>query len=176
MSEKIRVVVSGDTLLFGGSSLSIDGIIDKMLREAKKEVVFTVYSISDYAKPIVNKIVNCLERGIKVKMIIDNMDADDNKMNRQIINYLKIISQKYPHFELYNFSSIKGNLHAKVLMVDQSKALIGSSNLSYNGMMENHEIAVYIEGEEVSELNSLLNKLIIGKYVKRVNHSNNFPM
>jgi cardiolipin synthase len=38
------------------------------------------------------------------------------------------------------------DLHAKVLVVDRSIALVGSANLSFHGMVSNHEMALVVRG------------------------------
>jgi cardiolipin synthase len=56
-------------------------------------------------------------------------------------------------------SNGKDYLHAKALIIDRKKAIIGSANLSWGGMFSNHEIAVLLEGKEMWSLASLLELL-----------------
>ena len=51
-------------------------------------------------------------------------------------------------------------LHAKIFTVDGETAILGSANLSFNGMFDNHEIMVEISGKRfVSRINKLLDGL-----------------
>ncbi|MEJ5347018.1 MAG: phospholipase D family protein, partial [Chloroflexus sp.] len=71
------------------------------------------------------------------------------------------LQKKYRHFQLYPFNpgNERGDLHAKVLVVDRKRALVGSSNLSYNGLILNHEMAVLIDGQEAATIGVAIDRL-----------------
>jgi len=50
-------------------------------------------------------------------------------------------------------------LHAKLIVVDRSIALVGSSNLSWKGLILNHELAVLIEGPTAAKVGNLIDVL-----------------
>jgi phosphatidylserine/phosphatidylglycerophosphate/cardiolipin synthase-like enzyme len=43
-------------------------------------------------------------------------------------------------------------LHAKVLVADRSAALVGSSNLTFHGLVSSHELAVLVRGPLAGEI------------------------
>lgn len=55
-----------------------------------------------------------------------------------------------------------------MLIVDRRKAIIGSSNLSWRGLIANHETALMLEHGEVGTLARAFDVLLGGDYVKEV--------
>ena len=51
------------------------------------------------------------------------------------------------------------NLHAKVIISDGPKAMAGSANLTAGGFFHNVEVARLLEGSEIEDLRSLVNKI-----------------
>lgn len=47
-------------------------------------------------------------------------------------------------------------LHAKVVVVDREKALLGSANFSWGGMSAHYEVGVFLEGTEAYTLSKLV--------------------
>jgi len=50
----------------------------------------------------------------------------------------------------------KQMLHAKVVVVDRKKAVLGSANFSWGGMASHYEIGVFLEGDEAWTLGKLV--------------------
>ena len=49
-------------------------------------------------------------------------------------------------------------IHAKVIISDRKKAVIGSANLTWSGMRTNYEIGTYVEGAEIWELSKIIDQ------------------
>jgi phosphatidylserine/phosphatidylglycerophosphate/cardiolipin synthase-like enzyme len=47
-------------------------------------------------------------------------------------------------------------LHAKVIVVDREKAVVGSANFSYGGMASHYEVGVYVDGDEAETLAKMI--------------------
>jgi cardiolipin synthase len=63
---------------------------------------------------------------------------------------------------LYGFSDEQEyDLHAKVIVADRKMALVGSSNLSRRGLLNNHELALFVEGKTVEQIASAIDKLLL---------------
>lgn len=151
-----QVVVSG--LGWMGSGIgSIESAIEELLENARHEILMTAYAIGK-ADRIFSLLEIALARGVKVTMIV-NRPADQCEAVKHHLNRLKV---KYPHFQMYAFepSKERGDLHAKVLVVDQQRALVGSSNLSYNGMILNYEMAVILSAEDAAQVAYAVNRLV----------------
>lgn len=152
--SNIRIVVSGLGWMGGGVG-SIESAIEDLLSSAQREILLTAYAIGQ-ADRIFDLLEAALARGIRVVMIVNRL----SEQHRSVQQRLERLSNKYAHFHLYPFQPDEGDLHAKVLVVDRRMALIGSSNLSYSGMVINHELAVLIEGMHASSIAGAIDTLI----------------
>ena len=54
-------------------------------------------------------------------------------------------------------------MHAKAIVFDRNIAVVGSTNLSFNGLVANHEIAVMIEGPAVMKVVEAIDRLLLSK-------------
>lgn len=60
-------------------------------------------------------------------------------------------------------------MHAKIAVFDNKHALISSSNLSYNGIINNIEIGNLLHGEKVGELETLFEEMLERRLFKELN-------
>ncbi len=153
---KIQIVVSG--LSWMGSGIgSIESAIENLLENAQHEILLTVYSIGK-ADRVFDLLESALARGIRVQMVVNRLSEQHDSIRFRLNTW----QQTYGHFYLYPFEpgDERGELHAKVLVVDRKRALVGSSNLSYNGLILNHEMAVLVEGEDASVVGATIDKFI----------------
>ncbi len=152
-----QIVVSG--LAWMGSGIgSIESAIEDLLKSAEDEILLTAYSIGN-ADHIFDLLESALARGVIVRMAVNRL----SEQNGSVQNRLKYLQSKYPHFYLHSFQpdGERGDLHAKVLVVDRKSALVGSSNLSFNGMVLNHELAVVLQDpESASQTAKAIDRLI----------------
>ena len=56
-----------------------------------------------------------------------------------------------------------GYLHAKVMVADREKMIIGSANLSAGGQKNNYEMGVLIEGEEAWKVADVIEQIANNK-------------
>jgi len=153
--SKVQIVVSGLGWMGGGVG-SIESAIQELIENAQDEILLTAYSIGN-ADHIFDLLDSALARGVRVRMIINRL----TEQHSSVQNRLEELRKDFPHFCLHPFhpDGERGDLHAKVLVVDRRYALVGSSNLSYNGLILNHELAVLIEGQVASAIGTALDKL-----------------
>jgi phosphatidylserine/phosphatidylglycerophosphate/cardiolipin synthase-like enzyme len=149
----------------GSGVESIERQATKMLASAHGEVILTAYLITTGSERVLSVLVHALESGVLVKLLVNQLDAQDPTV-RQTIEQL---SRRFPAtFKVSNFTSggEGGILHAKVMVVDRSMALVGSSNLTLNGMVRSHELAVFIEGPAANRIAGCVDLLLQSKYVE----------
>lgn len=155
INDKIKVVVTG-TEWMGSGVGSIETVMSNLFTKAKNEIYISAYSIGTASDLIFDWMEKALSKGIKIQMII-------NRFQEQPIgirNKLKILLSNYPHLYLYQFRSTDGtDLHAKVIVTDHKKALVGSSNLSKRGLISNFEMGLYVEGEIATTIGKTIFKL-----------------
>lgn len=155
-ADKVTIVVTGLAWM-GRGIRSIDSTIEEILLSATDEIQIAAYVITSGAEGFVRLVANCLTRGVKVTFVVNRFGKQPKKMQNMIMDLL----HQYPHFSLFQFSPKAKNedLHAKIIVVDRKKALIGSSNLSWKGLILNHEIALIVDGPSAAKIGSLVDML-----------------
>lgn len=166
MSENtIRVVVTGVSWMGSGVG-SIESALEQIFREAENEIIITAYAISSGADLLLDWMEGALGRGIKIRLIINRRQGQPPG----VINRLSALARNYSHLRLYDFTADgEADLHAKVVVADRCVALVGSSNLSRRGLLNNHEIAVLIRGGAANTVAGVVEKLFDNKFTVPVN-------
>ncbi len=154
--SKVQIAVSGLGWMGGGIG-SIESAIEDLLSSAQHEILLTAYAIGK-ADRIFDLLESALARGVRVQMVVNRLSEQYGSVQHR----LEHLQKKYPHFHLHPFQpdGEHGDLHAKVLVVDRKRALVGSSNLSYNGMVLNHELAVLLDDETAEQTAKAIDRLI----------------
>jgi cardiolipin synthase len=156
MKTQTQVVVTG--LAWMGSGIgSIESAMERIFREAEHEVLITSYAISNATDLIMDWFEAALARGVLIRIIINRI----NEQPADVISRLESLHQTYPHFYLYGFTDDQEyDLHAKAIVADRKMALVGSSNLSRRGLLNNHELALFVEGKPAEQVASAIDKLL----------------
>ncbi|WP_171011436.1 phospholipase D family protein [Haloimpatiens lingqiaonensis] len=117
---------------------------------AKDEIIIIVPYIA------MNQLINILDTldGIKIK-ILTRLSLEDFINNSSDINILnKLIKKTNIQIRYYS------NLHAKIYVIDGEKAIVTSANFTQNGMYNNLEYGVLVEGDLkdiMQDINNLWN-------------------
>ena len=106
----------------------------ELINNAKKSIDIEMFILSD--KDIIKALKKASSRGIKVRIILDphrkeNHYTFDEFLNSQV--KIKFYHMKRPAI-----------FHRKFILIDNKTLLIGSFNLSFNGLENNKEIMVEI--------------------------------
>lgn len=162
--SKSSVVVTG--LAWMGSGVgSIESALERLFTSAKQELSLTVYALGTDPERITTWLESALVRGVAVRMILNRSEEQP----AAAIGSLKRLAASYPHFSLFRFAGPENSeLHAKVVVADRRLALVGSSNLSWHGMVANHELALLVEGEAATAVASALDRLFHSAFCERL--------
>ena len=161
--NRVTLLVTG-LEIFAPSIRSIDSAVQELICNAKDEILVVAYLLTEAASGIIDRLRESAEKGVKITMLIDNIECQE----RTVIERLKTLA-RHPNVRILSFSDPHGrHLHAKVIVADRKRAVIGSANLSWGGMVTNYEIGVLIEGETVWKLANVIDKLIIENRVMRI--------
>jgi phosphatidylserine/phosphatidylglycerophosphate/cardiolipin synthase-like enzyme len=151
----IEVLATGPEFL-GRDIRGIEPVIEEIIQEAKSEIQLVAYVFTSNAFHILQLLEEAAERGVKVTIIINNLESQEKK----VIAKMKSLTRKYRHFKVFDFMHIKKKqLHAKVVITDRKKAVVGSANFSWSGMYGNHEIGLLIKGENAWKLAKVIDVL-----------------
>ena len=123
---EIKLAVTGSSWMKRGVG-SIQSLMRETLSKAKDEVLIAAYSISAN-KEFLQMLEDLLIRGIRVSIIANKF----NNQHKSVQKILKKMGSKYNKFILFSFEPADDfeDLHAKLIVVDHSSALVGSANIS----------------------------------------------
>ena len=165
MRDKTSALVTGINWMGGGIG-SIESAMEQLFQNAADELLLTVYSISTRTDLLFDLLDTVLSRGVQTKMVINRFE----KQPRGVIRRLRDLAETYPHFLLHNFSGdSESDLHAKAIVADRKTAIVGSSNLSWRGMVTNYELAILVEGDTAIAVAQVVDRLLASKNVTRIN-------
>jgi cardiolipin synthase len=133
-------------------------MLEESLPQADCEIQIAAYRITRGANGFLDLIADCLSRGVKVSIIVNRFEKQPRTIKERL---LQLLSQ-FRHFCLFDFcpEDDREDLHAKLIVIDRSKALVGSSNMTWRGLVLNHELGVIVEGPSATQIGSLIDALI----------------
>jgi phosphatidylserine/phosphatidylglycerophosphate/cardiolipin synthase-like enzyme len=155
-ADGLTIAVTG-TAWMGGGVGSVQSAMEELLNKAEIEIQIAVYEMTAGATEFLNRLRACLATGVRVTMIINRYDDKPLSIRQR----LEDMARRFPYFEILNFQpeSSSEDLHAKILVVDRCKALVGSANLTWKGLVGNHELAVVVSGSVASKIAELVDRL-----------------
>lgn len=157
-----NILVTGRLWLGADGARSIGASLVEMVDSSKQEVIIVAYRLTSAAKDFVASVEGALARGCLVK-IIRNSSKEPQPFEDQLVERLV---RQYTTASVWDFrepnASPEDNieLHAKLVVVDRSVAVVGSANFSKNGMHRNHEIGIRVHGAEARSLAIACEQLI----------------
>lgn len=158
------VVVTGLAWMGAGVG-SIESAMERLFTSAMQEISLTVYALGTNPEQVLNWLKGALARGVAVRAILNR----SQEQPAVVLDLLKQLAATYPHFSLFHFvAPDQGELHAKVIVADRRLALVGSSNLSWHGMIANHELALLVDGQPAARVASTLDKLFNSQFCVRL--------
>lgn len=154
---RIEIVATGPELT-RKEIRGFESVVEEVIASAESEIWVASYIITSSALQVLGLMRKALQRGVKITMIINNI----HELEPDVRNCLSSMKQEFTGiFHLVSFRDFTDrNIHAKVLIADRKKAVVGSANLSWGGIRANYEIGVLIEGEPVWQIVKVLDDLL----------------
>ena len=142
--------------------------IERLVKNARETIHILIYAFGPEAEGLWDMLTDTLERGKHVTIVVNEFSKlNDNKWAERIIKErLHGLNNKFGgrNFVLADFEKPgRGYLHAKVMVADRKKMIIGSANLSKGGQKNNYEMGVLIEGEEAWKVADVIEQIAINK-------------
>lgn len=107
-------------------------------------VAFEMKYYEDYPDSNQNRIVEALvdahERGVDVRIIVDQYSKENNAYEFLTEKGIQI-----------RYDSEDVTTHAKLIIIDGKTVILGSTNFSYYGLERNHEADILVDAEHVGE-------------------------
>jgi len=161
----LEVVVTGFSWM-GGRIGSVETAVRHLIERAQRELQMVSYEIRFDAQFVLDLVEARLLAGVDVVFVVNRLGDKPKAIQSRV----KKLALEYPNFRLYDFAppSEEEDLHAKLLIADRENLLIGSANLSWRGLVKNHEIAVRLAGPSVSRVSTAVDRLLKASQIRRV--------
>lgn len=152
---KVEILGTGSEFLKQGVR-GTEPVIEEVIMRASKEVQMLVYVFTSKALHILNLVEQAAKRGLKITIVVNDLQSQDQVIKSK----LESMEAAFPHVHVFNFAdNTKRQLHAKIVVADREKAVIGSANFSWGGMYSNYEIGLLVEGEPAWKIAQLVDSL-----------------
>lgn len=150
----IQILATGSKFI-GEGVRGTGQVIEELIRQAKNEIQIMAYLFTESGK-IIPLLEKSLQKGIKVTIVINDLGKQDAEIKKKI----SILGKEFSNLKVVNFLKEGGEqLHAKVVVVDRKKAVVGSANFSWSGLTRNYEVGVLLSGEAAWKLGKLVDDL-----------------
>lgn len=161
--EKISLVATVP-LAFSLKTKRIQNVAEELIRNAKKSILLTGYSVSGFILKIIDLLIEKSQKGVLVKIFFNDLQRQSSV--KKILEYRSKFLQVYDYT---NREDKMAALHAKIIVVDKKETLISSANLSYHGMSGNIEIGTCISSEKIAmQIEELFKDLLFNKTFRSV--------
>lgn len=161
--EKIELITTAPPS-FLLKTKRINNAVNEIVENAKKSLLITGYSISEFVEDIIDTIIEKSQRGLFVKVFIN--DLSKQKSIDKLLRY------QGKFLQLYNYANNDDKmaaLHAKIILADGERAIISSANLSYHGMSGNIEMGTLISSVKLGkQIEEFFKSLVFQKVFNKV--------
>jgi len=160
--NQIEIVWTGPVEIDSGVR-NTKPVIEEMLKSAKpfEKITLVGYMITAKAEGIIHELHMCLERGVKVDMIMDYSETNQRVLRKcfseKSLTPPKIYTRKQKDSEYYK-------IHAKIILIEDREMLVSSANLTHLGTLINFELGLSVKGPVVKKMRTLINKMIDDEY------------
>ena len=148
--NRVSLAVTGLSWL-GAGVQSVQQECLSIIRLARRELTLCAYSITAGAGTLIDEIADVAGQGVIVTLIINNVRNQPADIRDRLRKWGSALGTNIRLFD-FNTDDSQQQLHAKVITADRTIALVGSANLSFHGMVSNHELAVVLRGPIAEEI------------------------
>jgi len=150
----ITLLATGERLV-GKGVRAFNPVLEEVLRTAEREIQIAVYRMDTSAMHLLNILEEAVRRGIRILVVVNAVEDQPPEIRRKLQEL-----KRWQGTRVVDFQSNTGSLlHAKAVVVDRRRAILGSANLTWGGLVQNHEIGILVEGPEAWEIACLLDAL-----------------
>jgi phosphatidylserine/phosphatidylglycerophosphate/cardiolipin synthase-like enzyme len=148
--DRVSVVTTGLGWLGGGAG-AIERTLIQLIGTAQRELILAVYAMSAGPAQVWEALERTVEGGVSCTLVVDRLTSQ-NLVMRERLQALR--ARHSSTFRLLDFvgETESDHLHAKIVVADRRRALVGSANLTAHGMLLAHELAVVIDGPAAEQI------------------------
>lgn len=155
-SHEPEIAVTGNRWMGKGTG-SIWTLVREAFSKATNEIQIATYSITESSGEFFDLLDDALARRTRITMIINRFSSQPESVQERLLK----LADKYRNLVLRDFNpdDNREDLHAKLIVIDHSTALVGSANLTWKGMVMNHELMIKLSGKSANAIGELLDRL-----------------
>jgi phosphatidylserine/phosphatidylglycerophosphate/cardiolipin synthase-like enzyme len=143
-ANRVSLIVTGLGWL-GGGIRAIENALLALIAAAERELAIAAYALTPGPERLWTAVERALDGGIRCTLVINRLDDQNPEMR----GWLGRLSERHPDtLRVADFRGEDNNdhLHAKVIVADRRRAIVGSANLTAHGLLLAHELALLVEG------------------------------
>ncbi|MFZ5898178.1 MAG: phospholipase D-like domain-containing protein [Bacillota bacterium] len=151
-----------------GKSYS-EAIIEVINRAKQELLIVSPFMQEQGMRHLTAALVQALHRGVRVTIITH--DADDLASEQSVaVEEIRREAERLGRWvALYTVAMPKGSLlHAKVVVADREKAVVGSANLTGPGLEANLEVGVVLGPTQARQVSRIVGQLVEVSLVRKV--------
>lgn len=142
--SRVEIVATGSEFIKEGIR-GFESVLEELITGAEKEIHLVAYLITSSALPVLHMLEKASERGVRVVLMVNSVYELEEKVKSYLF---RLHERSGTLFQIVSFRDFMNReLHAKIIVVDRRKALVGSANLSWGGIAGNYEMGILVEGE-----------------------------
>ncbi|MDR7554062.1 MAG: phospholipase D family protein [Armatimonadota bacterium] len=155
----VTVLATGPELV-GGSIRGIEPALVELIRSAASELHIAAYRVGPGSGILMDHVERALAAGVRVICVVSSTSSVDAETAARLAR----LRGSYPHMTLVDLAARgTGLLHAKAVVADRRRAIVGSANLTWGGLVANLEIALLVEGDPAWQIAALIDRLATGR-------------
>jgi phosphatidylserine/phosphatidylglycerophosphate/cardiolipin synthase-like enzyme len=164
-TDRVSLIVTGLAWL-GGGTQAIEGRLIELIESARRELALVIYSMTSGPARVWNALERAVDGGVRCTLVVDRLNTQDEQMYER---FRRLRNRHVAAFDVFDFIGEDDNdhLHAKIVVSDRHRALVGSANLTAHGLLLAHELAVLVEGPAAEEIATRIELLTRSRLVKR---------
>lgn len=146
-----------------------EAILD-VVKEARSHLLMTSPFLQEHGiAPLIKTLLDALGRGVRITVLTHEAENLGSSQSVAIEDLRRQAERLKKSLAVYTaVTPIGSMLHAKLVLADGQKAIIGSANLTGPGLQQNVEAGVVLGEKEASEICAVIEGLIAGGLVKLV--------
>lgn len=144
----------------------VDQVIYSMLETASEEILLVTFA-AYRAERVLSALRVATDRGVRVRLVIELAQASGGKIS---FDGLQGFRAAVPAAQIYYWPVIRrernsagayGSMHAKCLVVDRSRAIVSSANLTDYALEANMELGLVVQRPVAARLAEHFDQLIV---------------
>ena len=129
------------------------GVVRDSIQKAQSSIKVMMFEASYYEKykdspsnVLIRELVAAKKRGVGVKVILERREGKERTTSRNL-NTGNLLAKGGVEIV---YDPLNVTTHTKLLIIDGTISIVGSTNWTYNALDKNHEVSVLIQSSEVA--------------------------